>query len=480
MADEEHMKALMKHTNDLSEIMVLFQQALPDETLLKDLYPAQPLDQKIVEYNDRKNTEQTEKLEDLVSFSVELNIQLPNLNSNLLKIESSTKKNTYTFQRSQLEQITGAFFKFRLNDDMHVSLILPALMLLSKYLINVKSIQIDVDSNSKLKNHEMAFQSLILACFSQPEDFTSIRINIPNLIVKDAGLLHLLKHVIPKVKDLEKFECNFKFTQITNNVLKALRKANFKAMPNLQKFKLNLSGTSFDVSKVQKFLLALPNTKELELELSNTGLTDQALEDFSTKVLPALDKVETLEIDFSENKITGQGVAKLMENLPNVSHLQLCFNSLRINDESLHSFFKDKLSSLTNLQYLKIDTEKTNFTKTMKQKIREWKSKQEAEIKPQKPIVFEKLDVQIKDLNASVHLLAPKKVVSQPQPLFQQNACPLQTGLFSQSLLSSLSTKFQTMISAPDARTQFIDQFVDPLPQQSSNKTTPPKQRAFN
>jgi len=469
MADEEHMKALMKHTKDLSQIMVLFQQALPNETLLKDLYPIQPLTQKIAEYNDRRNTEQTEKLEDAISFSVELNIQTTILNSNLLKIESSpTKKNTYTFERSQLEKITAVSFKFKLNDDMHVSMILPAIMLLSKYLVNAKSIQIDVDSSSKLKNYEVAFGSLILACFSQPENFNSIRINTPNLIVKDAGILYLLQHVIPKIKDLEVFDCNFKFTQITNNILGALRKANFKAMPNLHKFKLNLSGTTLDESKITKFLLSIPNTKELELEFSNTGLTDKALDEFSVKVLPGLDKVETLEINLSETKITDKGVEHFMENLPNISHLQVSLNSLKITDQSLQSFFKNTLASLTNLKHLKIDIEKTNLTITMKQKIRDWNHK-ETEVQPKKPMLFEKLDVQVKDLSGSVKLLS-KKLFSQPQPLFKPAASVIPTGLFSQPLSSSLSTKLQPSM---------LD-FADPFPKQASNQTTPPKQRAFN
>jgi len=356
----------IQQINQLSELLVVLQNSLPKEDLFKDLNLVEPFNQQLAELNCNK-----EQLKDVINLSAELNIQLLR-EASLLHIESSPRKISYALRKSDLERVSRVCYRLKLSDETHVNSILPCIIVLSKYLANAKSIKILIDSNSQSISHENCFYSLILSSFSQPENLRNISFDASHIAVKDSGSLYLLNNVLPRIKDIEKFDLKLNKTQITSAVLRALTKTNFKAMPSLKTFKLDLSGTALNEEDIADFLLTVPNVNELSLQLGETSLTDKALENFSTDILPGLDRIADLKIGFSGTKITDIGVEKFMENLPNISHFEIILNSLRIKDSSLQHFFEKKVSSLTNLKKMKIGAERTFISREMKDKIECW------------------------------------------------------------------------------------------------------------
>jgi len=466
----EHMMTLRKHTKDLSQILNIFQNALPTENLLSQV---KPLAQQLTQFNEQRNSKQEEKLEDMVAFSVALNIQIQK-ETGSLRIDSSIKKNYYTFTKSELEEISQVSYRFWLKDEVLFNSILPVIMKLSNHLINVKEIKIDVLSDSKVKDPEMAFYSLMLASFSHPENLKSISVYAPDLSVKNIGPLYILQSVLPKVKDLETFSWNFKNTGITHGVLRALSKVAFKSMTNLQKFEINLSYNTLNENEIQEFLRTIPNVKDLRLNFSNTSLTDEALNAFSAHILPHLNQMQVFNADFNGTHITDAGVQTLMDNIPNISRIDIRLDDLKITDESLQTFFGCKLLSLSNLKHLKIHVEKTKLSNCFKQKIFDWKHCSQ-KIEEQRNSMFDKWNDQVEQMKHSLKISSEEDLflqksmtigssLFQSHPLFKFGSSPIQNNLF-------------TLQIQPDRQSMRSSNFSNFS--SSNTETAPSKQRAF-
>jgi len=361
--DERIIHTEIEQLKELSEISSLLQSALPKEDFFKCTDIIRTLDQEFDSYKKKRASEQ---FQDFIEVSELIITQ--NKETGALHIQTSSIKNSYTFKKSELGQVSQVSYNLKLKGEMHMNLILPSILTLSKYLTNLKSIKINLESDSKSMNFENAFYNLVLASFCRPENLKRISINATNLIIKDAGALHLFNNVIPKIKDLEKFSCKLGKTQVTASVLRSIPNAGFSDMPNLKTFKLDLSETLVYEQDAIDFLLKVPNVEKLSLRFERTSLSNKAVEKFSTDALPGLNKVASLKVGFSGTKITDLAVQKFMANLPSVSNLEILLNGLILTDASLQSFFENKLPTLTNKPNLKIEVESTLVSAEFKKK----------------------------------------------------------------------------------------------------------------
>jgi len=365
MVDEKITTTEIQQFKELLEISSLLQGALPrEESFFKEADITGTLSK---EFDAFKRQRDSEQHGDVIKLSAELIISHNN-ETGAIHISTSTLKNSYTFKKSDLKQVSKASYNLKIKNEMQMNLILPSIVTLAQHLTNVNSIKINFDSDSKTINHEAAFNNLVLATFIRPENLKSISLNVSSLIVKDTGALHLFNNVIPRIKDLEKLHCKFNKSYITGTVLKSIADANFNAMPNLKTFKLNLSDTLLYEPSIIDFLAKIPNVKKLSLLFDRTLLSNKALETFATDILPGLDKVASLKVGLSGTKITDTAVEKFMANLPSISNLEILLNGLNITDASLQSFFENKLQTFTNKPDLKIEVETTMISAEFRQK----------------------------------------------------------------------------------------------------------------
>jgi len=338
------------------------------------------LTQKLSEYNVKRNfssEDQIKNLKQVIIPSIELNITFES-DDQVIKIEESRRSaKSYTFERSKLEKVQQVHYC--LTTDKHEDQkILPVLIWLSKFLPNLKSVKFNFysENSSSEDAPEHRVYSLLSATLSQPENLEKIEIYALDSNISDTGLIFLAEKVLPQVKNLKTFICDLNQTSVTGKVLQAFAQANFAAQQNLETLRLELVEASFKEEEVLQFLNTVPNVKDLLLGFGHTELTDQALEEFSTKILPSLNKVERLELGFWETKVTGAGINKFLMNVPStVKQLLVGMQKLEVTDESIQSFLSDKLPSFSNLLELDLKLSETKVTQNIFQQISEWREK---------------------------------------------------------------------------------------------------------
>jgi len=372
---------------EVSELFTLLESNLPNKNLLKDFDTVTPLTQAIFEYNSKRQ----DKIEDQIADIKEIDIPPAELeisqesNSQILIIhESSGSTKPHRLDASKLvkiQEVQYCFEIYKRTNDKYSKKTLPVLMMLSKFLPNIKSVKIAFEpynSHSAMdQDHlENRVHSLLSATLSQPENLEMIEINATNRPIGDLSAVFLAEKVLPRVKNLKSLICGFQKTNITGKVLQAFAQANLASKPNLETFRINVAGGSFTEEDITLFLKTVPNVKDILLGFGKTRITNQALEEFSTKILPSLNKIERLEIGFWETKLTGLGIKKFLMNIPSgIQKLLVGMRNLEVTDEVMESFLNDKLSSLTKLEELNLSLTDTKISENMKQQISNWKER---------------------------------------------------------------------------------------------------------
>jgi len=365
-----------KHTEEISRLLAVFQNTLPKEDLLKDFNIRDPLNQEILEFQNKKSFQQKHQepqISDLIIPPVELDIS-HKPGTNILDIEDPITKKSFTLEKSYIEHITQLHCKLKLKDEVIERSTVSALIQLPRHLLNLESIHLEVGFCGTT-NYEVAFYALILTLFSQPEKLKDIKIYASSAVLGEIGPLCLFENILPQIKDLKSFDCTFFKTQITNTVLRAINKVGFADMPNLEKFRLNIPGATFEEKDMIQLLVTIPNVKDVLLGFGDTALTDQVFEFFSTKTLPSLDKVERLEIGLWKTKLTESGVSRFLANLPDIPSLLIGFQSLQISDSCIQTFLDKMFTSLKNMQEFRLFLSDTNVSQNLIDKIQSWKTR---------------------------------------------------------------------------------------------------------
>jgi len=367
-----------KHQEELSELLAIFQKSLPDGNLLKQFDVAGPLTQNLTEYNTKRefnSEEQIKHIKEVVIPSVELNISL-DADDHLLTVSEYRSPQSFKFDRSQLEQVQQVHYTL-MTEEHADDRVLPALIWLSKFLSNIKSIKFSFQTSLSFRDvPENRSYSILSATLSQPENLERIEIETSSSSMSDLGLIYLAEKVLPRIKDLKAFTCLLYKTKITGQVLQAFAQANFAARPNLESFGLNIAGASLKEEDIIAFLKTVPNAKDLLLGFGQTVLSDQALEDFSTNVLPSLNKIERFELGFWDTKLTGVGIKKFLMNAPStIQKFLIGMERLDITDDAFESFLNGRLLAFTNLQELNFGLSGTEISENMSRQISRWKEK---------------------------------------------------------------------------------------------------------
>jgi len=367
MIDEKLSALTSKNTEELLELLAILQKAIPKADLLKDFNVIEPLDQQILKFHERSTTQNIpEDLTQILIQDVELQIAE---DSGVLKIQASDKPQSFTFDKAHLEQIKSLHFDISMNSVRDFKInekTLPSISLLLKFLTNVKSVNIHLESNSYEGQKDQLLGQLLSNIFSQLQTLEEIDINIKNTFIEGQSLIFFIERLLPRYKTLKSFSCHFNHSNKTNRTLRILSNANLSNYPHLEKLHLTFEESSLCEEDFIQFFSQISHVKDLQIRFANTSLTDQALEYFSMKILPSLDQLESLDLRLSKNKITDISVQKLLANIPNsITNLNIRLNQNNITDAGIQDFIDNKLALLTNLKDLLIGVSKTNVSDTL-------------------------------------------------------------------------------------------------------------------
>jgi len=377
--NEEVSLKTSKHTEGLSDLLNILQNSLPNEGLLKDFDVIDDLNKKLKEFKEKRKfdfDEQAQLIQKHVTPAVELEISYQS-NGDVLSIEESHRlAKSYTFTRSHLEKVTKLKYYFSSEETNFEERIFPALLWLSKFLPNLKVVEFGTGSSHSCREiSETRFQTVLSTFLSKPENLEEMNFDVSNSQVGDLGLIYLAEDVLPKVKNLKSFSCVLYKAQTSSCVLNAFSQINFGALPNLEKFRLNVAGASLEEEDIIKFLNVIPNVKDLLLGFGKTVLNDQCLEAFSTNILPSLDKLERFELGFWDTKLTGTGIQKFLMNLPSLRRLLIGMDRLEIADDVIQTFLDSKLPLMTKLEELNLGFSGVNISNNILRQLHHWKEK---------------------------------------------------------------------------------------------------------
>jgi len=367
-----------KHTEEFSKLLSVFQQVLPKDDLFKDFDVVQPLNQQLNEYIKNTFEGETFQITQVNLPETDLTIyedESENGNVRILYINNNYRTSSSVFERHQLEKINKLHCGFSSNDIVTDEKALASISLLSKFLRNIKAVEIDLIPHTTSEEPWGQFLSQLLPIiFSNLENLEEIGLNVSDCKIRDNSLLYLFEELLPRFKNLKAFSLVLNATETTTDLLfRALINANLSGYQNLEKLHVSVNGMVLNEASVIEFLHSISDLKDLSIAFHENQITDKAIESFSTQVLPSLKKLQAFEMDLSNTKITNIGFQKLLANIPNIRKVSILLeDNNQITDAAVQEFVNIKLPLLTRLREFHFDDTCTGISTEMSTKIEQW------------------------------------------------------------------------------------------------------------
>jgi len=203
--------------------------------------------------------------------------------------------------------------------------------------MNVKALSFSFEGCSNLGDPSMSL--LFLQVLSKVKNVQDLRLHLGNTDISDQGLQIFGKEAVPKI--IDKLEC----------------------------FKLQLHTTPItDAGLVPLFAFPLENIKKLELDFSNTQISNTAIEAFTTKTLPSMKKLDTLNLNLSNTDISNQSLPDLINK--NIRNFKLSLDCTKVSSSGVNSFLKKCSGVMTDLESFELyldytDVEEEKLSKVL-------------------------------------------------------------------------------------------------------------------
>jgi len=117
--------------------------------------------------------------------------------------------------------------------------------------------------------------------------------------------------LIESMQALKKLELSLSDLKLSNETFKILGESILPSLRSLDSLSLWMSGNTMSDECVRLILKNLPNLKTLNLNLSETLITDKIVEMFIKEVFPRLGALESFSFPVSETKISKENLGKL-------------------------------------------------------------------------------------------------------------------------------------------------------------------------
>jgi len=191
------------------------------------------------------------------------------------------------------------------------------------------------------------FAQNLLPFMSTLENF---QVSLANTPLTDQGLIQLFVP-LPKVKN---FMLNLSSTKATDQAIEALSKHCIATMNRVEAFEIYLFSTNVTDESIVPLFVEMPLVKKYALGLSNTKISDKALEAFQANTLMSMGRLESLELYFSNTEITDSGIVNVFVNMESIQSLILGLSGTNITDKSIELFVERSLPTLKVLETLEL------------------------------------------------------------------------------------------------------------------------------
>jgi len=210
--------------------------------------------------------------------------------------------------------------------------------------------------------------------YEKIQNLTSLCFDLDKCAIQWQRFRILCDLVFSKTRNLQRFFLHLNSSGVTKNDLTALIDSLNPFHRNLECFTLGLANnrvTDDEIEKVFEMIQSMKALKDLQLILSRTSITNKSLKKFGESVLPHLQALDSFELCVKKTSVSNKGILPILRNLPNLKRLELYLSDTRITNKAVNVFLEDVLPRLKSLESLTFAANKTQISNKNFEKIRD-------------------------------------------------------------------------------------------------------------
>lgn len=332
---------------------------------------------------------------------------------------SIMKRGQPIYESSDFRDINSIYINFggkQISEDL-----LLELLGVFKYLGHIEHLILDLNNSSVDDDYLQSIAGLILKPL---DNIKTLIIKVKGCKVSDVSVQPLFSDILKRMRTIQSLNIDLTSTKITDNSIEAFADGPIRELRYLEKLKIQLdltgvtersisylcendlsylklfavsvnkvagitakgfekltrhlipsinalehlelkaNGTGLnDLNMCELFQSDLSGLRNLKLNLSHTKLYDQALQILGTKVLPRLETLEELNLNFAHTGITDRGAIQVFANsFPALKILNIDLSDNNISDQSLQVFGSHALRSMNCLEKFALNLNSTKVS----------------------------------------------------------------------------------------------------------------------
>jgi len=239
---------------------------------------------------------------------------------------------------------------------------------------NLKQLSLNFGKIFTFKNEHL--QILVDRMLANLKGLAVLEIDLQETQVTDQGVAKLMLF-LKELKGLRALNLNLaKLPKIMNGTVLNDKRT---FLSNLKKFQLNLEDTGVSDQVIQGIFGNMPKIENFELTLNqNSKISDLSLDFFTTEALTSMKSSASLKLGLASTKVTDESVSKFFLNLKNYSNftnLHFDFKNTIITDKSATVLLEKVLTNLKNLKTFVIEVNGSKISQELQQKLSEFQNK---------------------------------------------------------------------------------------------------------
>jgi len=209
-----------------------------------------------------------------------------------------------------------------------------------------------------------AFVKIFSILFLDNNELKTIKINLNNCKVGDRSIAFLAQNVLSlsKFSKLQSLDLNLTNTEITDQSIKEITDFCSPLLSTLESFKLSLGGTKITDESINKIYTNMSKCKVFAFNLSETKVSDKSIKIFAQSCLSTMKNLESLSFNLSATRVTDQSFTEILSALENIKEFIMDLGSTKITDKSLDMLGRIMPTSMKNLTNFELHLDSTHTT----------------------------------------------------------------------------------------------------------------------
>jgi len=272
------------------------------------------------------------------------------------------------------ERITSIYFKISNNIERISQEDISKLCYIRSKLPMVQFIGI-IACDYKLSEEALldVFNCLFWLC----ESLTGVHLEFQMKGLFEKSILHLAETILPSIQHLNHIHIRLTHDEVTHKACNSLTQSISWHAEELNYLYYSLPCQDYSANSLQNMFVRMPNLKLLTFEATSKAFENKVLEAFVSNTLPSLKELQVFKLLIPCSTVTDLKVRLLFNSFPEewfetLSEFRIALNDTQISDESLKDFVNKSLGKFKKLKDCKIQTENTNVSPGMKDRISKW------------------------------------------------------------------------------------------------------------